>query len=323
MIEPIFLFSLPRAGSTLAQRILGSSKNIATVPEPWLLLPYLYTLREKGCYAEYDHENVVSGINNFIKALPNNKADYIAEMREFVLRLYAKASGEGARYFLDKTPRYHLVADDVVGMFPDAKFICLWRNPLAIIASIIETWGGGKWNVYRFKVDVFDGLANLVSACQKHKDIIYSVRYEDLIANPTDEWRKVFNYLDIPFDDNVLTNFKDVILEGKLGDPTGKVNYQAISSEPLEKWKSTLSSPARKAWCRNYLKWIGEERLSVMGYELKQLLEELDAIPTNLGTLASDITRFGFGVAHCAIELRIVKRKLKILPAWHRVHAHT
>ncbi len=323
MIAPIFLFSLPRSGSTLAQRILGTCKNVATVTEPWLLLPYIYTLKEDGCYAEYDHENVVSAINDFIKVLPNSKADYIAEMREFVLRLYAKASGEGARYFLDKTPRYHLVAEEIVGMFPDAKFVCLWRNPLAIVASIIETWGGGKWNLYRFKVDIFDGLANLVSVCQQYKNLIYPVRYEDLVASPADEWRKVFNYLDLPFDESSLTNFKDVRLGGIMGDPTGSANYQAISSEPLEKWKSTLSSPARKAWCRNYLKWIGEERLSVMGYELKRLLEELDAIPVNFKTLASDIIRFGIGIAHCSIELRIVKRKLKMLPAWHRVHAHT
>ena len=37
-MRPLFL-SLPRSGSTLLQRILGSHDAVATSPEPWLLLP--------------------------------------------------------------------------------------------------------------------------------------------------------------------------------------------------------------------------------------------------------------------------------------------
>jgi hypothetical protein len=38
----IFLLSLPRSGSTLAQRILAAHEGIATTSEPWILLPYGY-----------------------------------------------------------------------------------------------------------------------------------------------------------------------------------------------------------------------------------------------------------------------------------------
>ena len=40
MKSPIFLFSLPRSGSTLLQRVLMSHKDIASVAEPWLMLPF-------------------------------------------------------------------------------------------------------------------------------------------------------------------------------------------------------------------------------------------------------------------------------------------
>ena len=39
-------------------------------------------------------------------------------------------------------------------MFPDAKVIFLWRNPLAVVASIVETWTKGKWNVDRWQGDL-------------------------------------------------------------------------------------------------------------------------------------------------------------------------
>src|SRR5688500_15750036 len=62
---PLFLLSLPRSGSTLAQRILAAHEAIATASEPWILLPYLYTLRERGAYAEYNHRVLVRAVEDF------------------------------------------------------------------------------------------------------------------------------------------------------------------------------------------------------------------------------------------------------------------
>ena len=45
-IKPIFIFSITRSGSTLLQRVIAAHEGVATVSEPWVLLPYLYTLRE-------------------------------------------------------------------------------------------------------------------------------------------------------------------------------------------------------------------------------------------------------------------------------------
>ncbi|MFV1990599.1 MAG: sulfotransferase, partial [Acidimicrobiales bacterium] len=49
-IRPAFLLSLPRSGSTLLQRLLGAHSMVATVAEPWLLIPPLYALRDEGVY---------------------------------------------------------------------------------------------------------------------------------------------------------------------------------------------------------------------------------------------------------------------------------
>lgn len=58
MITPLFLFSLPRSGSTLAQRMLAAHPAVATVTEPWILLPFLYARKEEGVYAEYRHDHL-------------------------------------------------------------------------------------------------------------------------------------------------------------------------------------------------------------------------------------------------------------------------
>ena len=61
-----------------------------------------------------------------------------------------------------------------------------------------------------------------------------------------------------------------------------------MSREPLEKWKAQMANPLRKAWAKRYLRWIGAERLAIMGYDLEALLAEVDAIPLKLRSTASD-----------------------------------
>ena len=318
--QPLFLFSLPRSGSTLAQRVLAAHGEVATASEPWLLLPFFYALRDRGLYAEYNHTSAVTAVEDFCGVLPNGREDYLAEVRELALRLYAKAAPDGARYFLDKTPRYHLIASDVINAFPEAKHLFLWRNPLAVAASIIETWGKGKWNLYRHKVDLFDGLENLVDAYESNRSEALAVRFEDLVAEPEKTWGRVFRHLDLSFDPSVLESFSGVALNGRKGDPTGTRRYAAVSREPLERWKTTLASPVRKAWCRRYLRWIGRDRLKTMGFDLDALMEDLDAV-RGRGIL-SDAGRACYGLAYAAGEPKILRQKLGMLPDWRRVHVH-
>lgn len=321
-MTPLFIFSLPRSGSTLLQRVLGSHEAISTASEPWILLPCLYSLRKKGCYAEYDHRTLCQAVEDFCETLPRGKADYLDEIRKFALQLYTKASAPGARYFLDKTPRYHLIATELMDLFRSGKFIFLWRNPLATVASIMETWAEGRWNLYLYKVDLFDGLANLLSVYEQHTGEILTVRFEDLVEDPESTCKNVFNYLELDADPETIKNSMQLHLEGNMGDHSGTKKYMSISQQPLEKWKLVLSNPIRKAWCRHYLRWIGKDRLAIMGYDLDALLSELEAIPRSMRFIGSDTSRIGFGIAYCMLEPRIMLHKVQALPAWRRVYSN-
>ena len=289
MVKPLFILSLPRSGSTLVQRVLAADRQIASVAEPWVLLPFVYTLRERGVYAEYSHQLANLALNDFIRELPNGKQDYLSAIGSAVNELYQKATKDNdARYFLDKTPRYALIANEIIEIFPEGKFIILWRNPLAVIASIIETWGSGKWNLSIHKVDLFDGLANLIDSFQSHSGKILAIQYESFLRSPEIELARIAEYLELKFDPDVLKNFSRVSFSGKLGDPTGSKNYQAVDTAPLEKWKAVINNPLRKIWCRRYLSWLGEERLKIMGYDLNELLREIDSTGMSLRNVLSD-----------------------------------
>ncbi|MGI0500043.1 sulfotransferase family protein [Limnospira platensis CENA597] len=290
-VKPIFIFSLPRAGSTLMQRILGADPQIATATEPWILLPYLYTLKREGVGAEYSHWRLHQAVADFYGEFPRGKTDYLAEIRKLVLNLYTKLCQDNEQYFLDKTPRYHLIVKEVIQLFPDGKFIFLWRNPLSVAASIIQTFGLGYWNLRDYRIDLFDGLNNLIEASKMYDDRVLFVRYEDIIENPRRELSQVFAYLDLPFNPQIVSQFVRVDLKGNFGDPTGVKQYQSISKEPTEKWKQILNNPIRKGWSRRYLNWLGEERLSVMGYNLAQLMAELEESSGSMDKMPSDLKK--------------------------------
>ncbi len=72
MKSPIFIFSLPRCGSTLLQRVLMSHKEIGRC-RTLAALPFLYAQKQYGTLAEYAHSGVFRALNTFINNLPENR----------------------------------------------------------------------------------------------------------------------------------------------------------------------------------------------------------------------------------------------------------
>ena len=321
-VNPIFLFSLPRSGSTLLQRILAKHPAIDTAAEPWILLPLMSSFQKKGVYTNYDHDAAFEAIKDFYQGFNGGKKALESEIREFALKLYEHRSAPNATYFLDKTPRYHLIADKILETFPNAKFIFLWRNPLSVISSMLKTWHRDKWYLYFFKVDLYNGLEQLLTTYQSHPGKVISVNYETLLESPEEACTSICDYLELPFFQEMIEDFHSVNLQGEMGDPTGVKAYKSISSKPLQKWKKTIKNPLRKRWCISYLNWLGEERLNTMGYDLPTLLDEVRTIPFSLSGLPSDIYLSLYGELYQFFEFRLMHDKVRNLSSKHHIYNH-
>ncbi len=182
----IFIFSLPRSGSTLLQRMFMAQPKIHSVSEPWLLLPFAYMVPGKqGVQAPYDHRLALDGIDDFVKNLPKGMDDYHKEIALFARSVYNKLCPEDDVYFLEKTPRYYLIIPFIEKIFPDAKFIFLFRNPLSTMASMINTWGDGELgNLFRSYIDLYEGPECLTEAWKKIQHKSVRVSYEMLVTQP-------------------------------------------------------------------------------------------------------------------------------------------
>jgi len=301
------------------QRFITSHNAVSSVSEPWVLLPFLYPLKEHGIYAEYSHSIMHRALQDFLKTLPSEKEDYLTAIRGAVLTLYKKAADSSSIYFLDKTPRYHLICEDIIEMFPDGKFIFLWRNPLSIISSIIETWGKGRWNLFNYKIDLYDGINNLTNTYRKYEDKSLAINYEDFITDMDNELKRVFSYLELELQPDIKEKYLDVMLSGDMGDDTGKKSYHQISEKPLEKWKGILCNPFRKFWCKKYINWLGSNRLESMGYVKNELLEDIEGVETNFNSFPGDLILAVGGVIYCLFDLNILMRKLRTIKNFRTV----
>lgn len=266
-VRPIFLLSLPRAGSTLLQRLLLASGRCATLGEPSLLLRFLGEGDVMTRKATYWESLVDTAVTDIRASWSGYDEAYRTGVRNLMLPIYEGLAG-GKEWFLDKTPRYTLIAEELIRTFPDAKFIVLWRHPLAVAASIASTFRKDRWCPDEFAIDLHEGLDRLHRFSRDHADRICQVRYEDLVSEPEAELARVGAYLG--WDGLAEVAGRELVPSagGTLGDPTGVKKYQKVSSASREAWKGKLGNWYRRGWAKRYLSGDRAEWLRDLGYEL-------------------------------------------------------
>jgi hypothetical protein len=310
-IKPIFIFSLPRSGSTLLQRLLSVHSKISTVSEPWFLLPFCYALKPAGVFSEYDHGTCYKAISDFVQQLPNKEYDYNNALSHFVHTLYEKASDLETSYFLDKSPRYYLIIPEIAKIFPNAKFIFLFRNPLQIMASHIETWTNGKLRLERYYGDLYRGPKLLAEGYENLKEKCIRIHFDDLIKNSDEMLKNIFDYLELEYNSSIIENFSQIELNGQFGDKAGYFKYSQIESQVVGKWKEVFATKYRKKFAKKYISKFSSHTLSTFGYDLDMLIKLIDDVKTQKGCHFFDRLDFMISNIFRICEVPLFMRKLK------------
>ena len=267
MTRPVFLLSLPRAGSTLLQRLLLASGRCATLGEPSLLLRFLGEGPVMSRKATYWESLIETSTADIRAEWPGFDDSYRQGVRELMGRIYDGLAG-GKEWFIDKTPRYSLIAEEIRSTFPDAKFIVLWRHPLAVAVSVSKTFRKGRWCPDEFGIDLHEGLDRLHAFCRAHPDDVCEVRYEDLVTETARELGRIGDYLGW---DGLAEVAEGELVEsagGTLGDPTGVLKYRKVSAASREAWTGEFDNWYRRAWARRYVSGERVGWLKDLGYEL-------------------------------------------------------
>jgi tetratricopeptide (TPR) repeat protein len=276
----IFLISQQRAGSTLLQRILFCHPKIHTTSEPWIMLHPIYAIKRSGYYSEYDSSLTRKTLDDFLSNIKGGEETYVRAIREAGLILY-RGVLEGSRkvFFLDKTPRYYFIIRELYRVFPNAKFIFLLRNPIAVLSSILETRVKGKWQMLsRYKSDLLKAPKLIVEGIEHLKDDAIVVHYEDLVKEPEQTIRLLCESLKIEYHASMLEYAQKPAPKGKFGDPV-RINQHAKPTDAyVDKWTKQLDTTPLKLLAAKYLNYLGSDVLSQMGYSLEKTCWKLNKI---------------------------------------------
>lgn len=106
-------------------------------------------------------------------------------------------AGQGSRW-VQKATSYVFQAEQVFGLFPDAKIVFLARNPLDLAASLKRRGNAGDTvrMVWGWRIGVSRALR--LQAEQPNRLRVF--RYEDVVQNPTDALGEVCRFADLTFD---------------------------------------------------------------------------------------------------------------------------
>ena len=273
-ITPIFIFSLPRSGSTLLQRLLSNNDKAYAVGEMWILLKMLGLYDDSLESSLYWSDSARRGLKNFFEASNCSYPIYKDLLRDLVLRLYDSGACVNRTYFVDKTPRYALIADEIMETFHDGKFIFLWRHPLDIALSMMRTWShNGALNLDSYSVDFHVALPRLIQASRRLSEKSLSVNYENLVQQPSVEARKIYEFVGIPYSESVIENISKVKFNS--GDPTGQDEYNNISAHSLENSVSDLGNVLRRRVITQIIERIPTRDFEHMGYSKSEAISRI------------------------------------------------
>jgi hypothetical protein len=287
----IFLISMPRSGSTMLQKMLGAHTQIYTRSEPWVMLHPLQALKTNGIYARYDASLAARGANDFVHGLPGGRASYQKKLAEFLLSLYGDYLQDSRKArFLDKTPRYYEIFDDLQELFPRAKFIILYRNPLAVFASILSTWVKDNYAlINNYKIDLEEGVRFLERDFSGYSNT-YMVRYEDLLSAPEKQFEQLCAFLQLNFESSCVNYGERMTGEQwQFGDQKTVSMKMRPDIEHAESWRRELSQPVVRKLLLDYLNTLDRTSLSRLGYDFdstRSILEDAKPVESASGEVS-------------------------------------
>ena len=193
-IKPIFIIGVPRCGSTLIEKIIGSGKESIPIGEEVTALEHFITKKvfEKKSLnlgeAESFGDELVSIYKN--KGLIDEKSNFV---------------------FTDKSLNNFFYLGLIKEIFPEAKVINCRRETLSSIVSIFQNnltdlaWAHNLENIFKF----FDYYFQIIDEFKKkYPGFIYDLNFEDFTNESEIESKKLLKYCNLTWDKKCLEFYK-------------------------------------------------------------------------------------------------------------------
>jgi hypothetical protein len=271
MKSPIFLFSSGRCGSTLLQRALNMHPSVVMYGEHEGFLAPLsnsyfrltqtpdierYIFSDKAIPAALLHGELgdmqadICWVNSFTRESVD------ANYRQFLLSLLAGDLDVEEVHWGFKEIRYlegHRLIWMLRTLFPDSRFIFLFRNPAHTIASSLSAWenpGEILADEQQFRKAVWQRFMRWASKyrylLEHEEDLgenLYLLRYEDLIGDPAKHMEHIFGMLGLDTPPRAMDVFSHKVAS------TEKHEHKALLVERIQGFQRKCIHPELREVC--------------------------------------------------------------------------
>lgn len=245
--RPIFIVSLPRSGSTLLEQMLGSHPQIEPVGE----LPYVPAILRS--FMEVATRRAKVTVPRAIASLSDDQA---ASFGKEYLRRTALHRKTDRPFFIDKLPHNWSNILFIRRILPQARFIEIRRSAMdCCFSNFSQSFSSAHASSFALR-DIGQCYVDSVRL-MSHFDavapgLIHHIGYEALVEDPATELGQVLGYLELPWDDALMSFHK---LDRVVRTPSSEQVRRPLNRDGMDVWKP-------------YSEWLGPLR-EVLG-ELAQ-----------------------------------------------------
>jgi len=251
--RPVFVVGCPRSGTTLFRTMLSAHRSIAIPPETRYLMGMYWRrsqigdLRRREVRAQLASA-IVDDPESRFRVLGLDAEQVRAEILDgpptlgsafgIVFRDYAQLFGKPR--WGDKRPAYYAFMDELDHLFPDAQFIHLIRDPRACVESLKRQ----EWYPDEAAPCVAAWVHAVRSASRSGRKLgprrYLEVIYEELVSEPEKVSRRICDFLDEPFDEQMC---KPELIADKVNpahyQQRGQIQ-QGVNTASVEAWATRL-----------------------------------------------------------------------------------
>ena len=309
---PVFFIVGPgRSGTTLLRTVFDAHSNICIPPEGKVIMHLKNKYGNENAWNANKIDSFIEDLfldrkftqlwrvdsfklKNYILSFPIEKLNFQVLCKMIYLQSQSLFKKDRILLIGDKNPVYSVYIEELLEIFPNAKFIHLKRDFRDVIVSnrihfkrnsiaILSNY----WRVYNHYIE---------RSKSKHPSQFFDIRYEYFVNDPQKNVSELCQFLEIDFRPEMLTYYTTI-----------NENYKPEDFPIIEKMFPGLLTPIQPVTEKKWMKHLNEKELDLIYFVVKKLANRYQFDVSHSNSNPIKLILSGYGLLVQFIDIAVIK----------------